>query len=638
MIDSMDCKRLGIVMLLVLMVSSTSIYAGRNDGDGAFGQRCREYLEYYSEHGDTTWLYGVFRQLARHGVGKPLESRYMNDVIKTIKSNHDCNDFTLNGLLRMAYIDRKQPFMTGGFRDSVRNVVLDFKYWWDDGRRDTTYRCYHTENHQALYHTAELLAGQLYKSSMFSNGMTGKEHISHAMNLIVPWLDNRLRFGFSEWLSTYYDVEALLLANLVDYAEDREIRRKARSVLDLLMFDMALHNFRGYLAGASGRTYASSLLSGVHVVSPMVRLMFGVGTYEGFRNTGAVALATSGYRCPKLISGIATDYDTSHTVIQRTSINVEDAPLYGIDFSDERQCHLFWGMQEFIHPLCISMSKQISEKYDTWPYHDYDRYIDIYTREIEETGRAADRDRFALSEGNITTVRCASWMLSAVNDFRMGKAGYQQHPWMASLSHDAVVYTNHPGGKNLRNSPNYWAGNEVLPRVAQIGDIVVCIYAIPESHKTDYTHAYMPVEKMDTVMERDSWTFARKGDGYLALYCSVPTRLMEDFRGELCDMVASGRSSIWICQMGDREKYGDFDNFVETIAASEVVVNDKDVCYASPSAGKVTFGWDGPLTVDGKVLELRSAYRYHTPWGSALFGADELTLKRNGMELKLELR
>lgn len=124
-------------------------------------------------------------------------------------------------------------------------------------------------------------------------------------------------------------------------------------------------------------------------------------------------------------------------------------------------------------------------------------------------------------------------------DFRKGKAGYQQHPWMASLSHDVVVYTNHPGGENLRNSPNYWAGNEVLPRVAQIGDIVVCIYAIPESHKTDYTHAYMPVEKMDTVMERDLWTFARKDDGYLALYCSVPTRLMEDFRGELCDMVAS---------------------------------------------------------------------------------------------------
>ena len=39
MIGSMDCKRLGIVMLLVLIVSSTSLYAGRNDGDGAFGQR-----------------------------------------------------------------------------------------------------------------------------------------------------------------------------------------------------------------------------------------------------------------------------------------------------------------------------------------------------------------------------------------------------------------------------------------------------------------------------------------------------------------------------------------------------------------------------------------------------------------------
>lgn len=634
----MKFERVARVVLCVLMLAPLTVSARHKGGDASFENRCRDYLDYYSEHGDTTWLYGVFRQLARHGAGKPLEPRYMSDVMATISSNHDCNDFTLNGLLRLAYADKRNPFMSNSLRDSVRSVVLDFKYWWDDGRRDTTYRCYHTENHQALYHTAELLAGQLYKSLEFSNGMTGREHMAHAKSLIVPWLDNRLRFGFSEWLSTYYDVEALLLANLVDYAEDAGIRSRARGVLDLLMLDLALHNFHGYLAGASGRTYATSLLGGVHVVSPMVKLMFGEGTYEGFRITGAVALATSGYRCPELIASIANDYSVRSVVGQRTSLNVEDAPMYGIDFNDERQCHLFWGMQEFIHPMCIGMSKQISEKYDTWPYRDYDRYIEIYEREMEEKGVADDRDRFALSEGNITTVRTADWMLSAVNDFRKGKTGYQQHPWMATLSPDAVVYTNHPGGKNLRNSPNYWAGNEILPRVAQHGDVAVCIYNIPESHATDFTHAYMPVERMDTVLRDGHWTFCRKGDGYLALYCSSEVALMDDFRGELCDLVAHGRSTVWICQMGNRGKYGNFDTFVATISGSEVVVEDMDVCYASPSEGLLSFGWDKPLDVGGGNVALRIPYRYDTPWGRAEFGAKELVLKHNGERLTLKLK
>lgn len=111
-------------------------------------------------------------------------------------------------------------------KKEIEACVLDFKYWWDDGRRDTTYRCYHTENHQALYHTAELLAGQFYKDRIFTNGMNGVQHVQHAKERLERWLDFRFRFGFSEWLSTYYEVEAMLLANLYDYAEDEAIRKK----------------------------------------------------------------------------------------------------------------------------------------------------------------------------------------------------------------------------------------------------------------------------------------------------------------------------------------------------------------------------------------------------------------------------
>ncbi len=150
-------------------------------------------------------------------------------------------------LLRMVYLDKKQSFFPTEIKGSIEECILDFKYWWDDGRRDTTYRCYHTENHQALYHTAELLAGQLYKKTEFTNGMNGKQHMAHAKERLMKWLEYRFRFGFSEWMSTYCEVEVLLLANLYDFAEDKDIRSKAGMVLDLLMFDVALNNYEGFL-------------------------------------------------------------------------------------------------------------------------------------------------------------------------------------------------------------------------------------------------------------------------------------------------------------------------------------------------------------------------------------------------------
>lgn len=256
---------------LVILFSAQGVHAK------GFKNRCAEYNRYYGETGENTWLYGVFRQLSRQSAGLPLEEDGMTDVFNVIKSNHDCNDFTLNGLLRMIYLDPEHKTMNEDIRAKAKERILDFKYWWDDSRRDTTYRCYHTENHQALYHTAELLAGQLYKKEHFANGMTGRQHMKHALERLEPWLDYRFRFGFSEWLSTYYDVEVLLLTNLYDFAEDKRIRQKAKNVLDLLMFDMALNSRNGYMAGASGRIYASSLLSGMHNTGPVAWLAFGTG-------------------------------------------------------------------------------------------------------------------------------------------------------------------------------------------------------------------------------------------------------------------------------------------------------------------------------------------------------------------------
>lgn len=614
-----------------LILTIISILASASAIAADFDTRASEYLNYYGTHGKEKWLYGVFRQLARSQAGLPLEQENVDDIFATIKSNRDCNDFTLNGLLRIIYLDRKKSVMTASMKSRAEERILDFKYWWDDGRRDSTYRCYHTENHQALYHTAELLAGQLYKDSIFANGMNGHEHIAHAKERLLPWLDHRFRFGFSEWLSTYYDVEALLLLNLHDFAEDPEIRRRATNVLDLLMFDMALNQRHGYLCGSSGRVYATSLITGTHVTSPLIKLAFGQVTYEREEATGAVALATSTYRVPDIIVEIANDSVTCFDNLQRMSLNVEDAHLYGIDRTRELDCHLFWGMQEFIHPLAVRMSKSISEKYDTWPYGDYDKYIAIYEQEAARGLTPSDRDRFALSEANVITRRTPHYTLSTALDYRAGKPGYQQHPWMATLGTATTVYTNCPGGDNLRQSPNYWAGNEYLPRAAQHGNVAVCIHDIPEGAPRRFSHAYFPAAEMDETVRAGHWTFGRKGDGYIALYSSTEPELKTDFRGEKCDLKADSPFNIWVCELGDTEHWESFEAFRHAILSANISVHGKTVQYVSPSSGIVTFGWNGPLYVDGIEQSIRFPYRYSNPYCTAPAAPDSITISRRSL-------
>ena len=605
---------------------------------GTYDERRTQFLDYYSENGVEKGLYGVFRQAARVTSGYPLESDNMRNVIAVIRSNHDCNDFTLNCLLRMVYLDKKQHFFSDSLRNEIKDCVLDFKYWWDDGRRDTTYRCYHTENHQALYHTAELLAGQLHKSTSFTDGKNGRWHIAHAKERLVRWLDYRFRFGFSEWMSTYYEVETLLLANLYDFAEDKDIRTKAGMVLDLLMFDVALNNYQGFLGASSGRTYANSLIMGAHNTAPLAKLVFGVGTYDREEVIAPVALATSSYRCPQVICDIATDYQTPILNRQRVSINVEDAPQYGLSYDKELDCHLFWGMQEFIHPLAIRMSKQISEKYDVWPYRNYDDYIRIYDKERERYGKVihSHLDRFALSEANIETCRTSDYMLSCALDYRKGASGYQQHIWQATLGNKALVYTNCPGGKNLRYSPNYWSGNEILPRAVQTGHVVVCVYNTPNDKQPDFTHAYFPVSEFDEIHLAGSWIFGRKGDGYVALYSRNVPELTTDFRGVLCDFKASGRQNIWICEVGDKTQWGSFPKFVEAVQNADVKSDGLNVVYHSPSEGLLSFGWDIPLMVNGREMALRWDFRYDNPYCKMPFGSNTVEIGRDGKKLILD--
>ena len=115
--------------------------------------------------------------------------------------------------------------------------MLDFKYWMDEPGSDAM--CYWSENHQILFHTCEILAGQLYPERIFHqrrperSAGTGRR----ASAWRCPGCASAPSGGFREWDSNcYFEEDVLALAHLADLAEDDQVREFAAIVLDKLFF------------------------------------------------------------------------------------------------------------------------------------------------------------------------------------------------------------------------------------------------------------------------------------------------------------------------------------------------------------------------------------------------------------------
>ena len=84
-------------------------------------------------------------------------------------------------------------------------------------------------------------------------------------------------------------------------------------------------------------------------------------------------------------------------------------------------------------------------------------------------------------------------------------------------------------------------------------------------------HAWFPKDKFDQVVEHNGWIFARKGEGYLALFSQHPyhwndgslasERVCPEDVGR--EILVPGKKNIWICQMGRKAEDGEFHHFVE---------------------------------------------------------------------------
>jgi hypothetical protein len=266
---------------------------------------------------------------------------------------------------------------------------------------------------------------------VFTNsGMTGEEHMVHAEPLIRRWIDQRARFGFSEWLSNVYfgeDLKGLLL--LADRADDPELATLAAMALDMGFVEVASHTQNGAFGATHGRSYMKDKMTARDEDTFSLMKMVADDTELDYQavDDGILLATAQRYRPPEVVRQIAQSDDTA-IVRQRQSLPLDptlaytpdpEAP-YGFDFDDPDNLMVWWGIGSQFAWQVLPLTLETIDRYSLWETALFQRAASL--RPAAESGEITDRQQLAqglayqlnaphLSEVNTNTWRSPDVML-----------------------------------------------------------------------------------------------------------------------------------------------------------------------------------------------------------------------------------
>ncbi len=402
-----------------------------------------------------------------------------------------------------------------------------------------------------LLAACELLAGQLYPDRSFpSSRQTGKWHRQRAEDAVLPWLQQAATAGFIDQSSHSLAQILTALSHLIDLADSEEIWDLTAIVIDKVLVTLSLASFQG---------------------------VYGAGQIA----TNGVAVVPDGHVSP--LAGVA---------------------------------RLMWGIGAWNQHLAAPVSMCSCQGYQQPPL------IAALATEPDPAGMwASERHPIAAQSADHppqtlhkATYRTPDYLLCSAQDFQPGQRSQGGQSWQATLGADATVFVNHPAAGDLEQAGRggYWRSG-LQPRVAQHRDLLIALYALPESDPSGFTRAYFPTFAFDEHQLGKEWAFAAKGDAYIALGCSEPIELVQEGPAAYRELRATGHHVAWLCQMGRKADFESFADFRKRILAARFVSDGLSVSYRQLQGDTVTFDWNGALVVNGEAQQLQSANHYEGP-------------------------
>jgi len=132
--------------------------------------------------------------------------------------------------------------------------------------------------------------------------------------------------------------------------------------------EFATHKPFPDIATAHGRTYQNHLLGGLSdSTREAAHLLLGIADSTDYGNFTGTFLATSDkYWPPVILEDIAADALNNLEHRQRDSLNLADAPDYGIGYESDEDVMFWWGATGYVAPQVIHGTFDFVEKYDLW--------------------------------------------------------------------------------------------------------------------------------------------------------------------------------------------------------------------------------------------------------------------------------
>lgn len=512
--------------------------------------------------------------------------RWIDTLLTSCNAYEDCTDFDLNMLLRalMLFGDR----MSAETKAAIRSTALRGRYYGGFSR-DYPMFC-NSENHHLNWAVAEYLVGQLWPDEVHPyDERTGAQHKGRGRFHIARWIDGRARWGFREWNSSVYmGVDLLSLLNLVDLAEDDDIRELARASFTQMLADLAADSAYGGVWSAQARIYEPQLFSASEQGLAGVNAM--LLSYGDIQQVPATYfndfVATTTYRAPDWLVGLATDL--SKPMVNQERHREEKGVRYA--------CHsAFWKPPE-----------------ELWR----DRFVQSWYPE----------DVF---EFDIRTERRSEYIVSAAitsADFPLNHSFAQSMIWLSCLKGRVQVFTTQPrvDATDQRGRNVYWAGTTVMPRCYVQDGVLAAVYhstAATKPNAADFTHAYFPTPDFDEWQQHGAWFVGRVDDAYVGLLAPQGAMLATEGEWAGRDLRAPGRTAAWVAVYGSEAQDGDFESFMERCRQVKASF-DSSIASLAVSAGDVNFAisYENGVTVDGSSFSAQNWKQIENPvvqgdWG-----------------------
>lgn len=563
----------------------------------------------------------------------------LRDSLSFIDKRYDTSDFRFPSIIRILYSHYSK--IPSDLKDEIKISITGMKFWMDQPGDDSI--CYWSENHQILFATGEYLFGNFYRDEYFTNmNITGREHSEMGKKRVLTWLEQRFLYGFTEWYSsTYYVEDITSLAVLIDFAPDEEVRIKASMIMDLLIYDLALQNYKGTFTANSGRMYESAKMSGrfgsmkesISQIWPEYNRFLKVDHLGGMEVNFRYI---KNYTVPEVIRDIGMDQEREQIYKASTGINLTEFKIENLIGLKDNQIMMQFNVEAFTNPEIISNTIDYVDKTGMFTnefLHDLKlmnigalktfNLLPVITKLIEPM-----YDGTAIQRANTYMYRTPYYAMSTAQAYHPESFGDQHNLFSLNINNDFNIFIQHPAaslkeGGALGLSPNYWVGNGYHPHTVQDRNINMTIFMLPQKTNVlgeltgvareiqDYTHAFFPKQYMDQVEIESNYAFARIKDLYVALITknNLSYKVIEhnsyDYKLQLeeeYDLIQQGREVYWITEVSTTDEYRDFEEFKSSIKTRDVVFINGVLTYSADRVLKLKFG--GNFNIDGIVQDL----------------------------------